>query len=76
MKDDYKSFSKKMVIDRLIRDNKLDKGGLMGFGDGYVEIEEVKGVGGIAIGVASARCAAWRRCASRRRGCSCWRCRC
>lgn len=51
--DDYKNFSKKMVIDRLIRDNHLDKGGLMGFGDGYVEIEEVKGVGGIAIGVAS-----------------------
>lgn len=51
--DDYKNFSKKMVIDRLIRDNKLDQGGLLGFGDGYVEIEEVKGVGGVAIGVAS-----------------------
>jgi phosphoglycolate phosphatase len=42
-----------MVIDRLIRENKLDQGGLMGFGDGFVEIEEVKGVGGIAVGVAS-----------------------
>jgi len=51
--DDYKAFSKKMVIDRLIRENKLDQGGLMGFGDGFVEIEEVKGVGGIAVGVAS-----------------------
>lgn len=51
--DDYKNFSKKMVIDRLIKDNSLDKGGLLGFGDGYVEIEEVKGVGGIAVGVAS-----------------------
>ncbi len=51
--DDYKNFSKKMVIDRLIRDNNLDQGGLLGFGDGYVEIEEVKGVGGIAVGVAS-----------------------
>lgn len=51
--DDYKSFSKKMVIDRLIRENHLDSGGLLGFGDGFVEIEEVKGVGGIAVGVAS-----------------------
>jgi hypothetical protein len=26
---------------------------IVGFGDGYVEIEEVKNVGGLAIGVAS-----------------------
>ncbi|MFO1020740.1 MAG: HAD hydrolase-like protein [Planctomycetales bacterium] len=51
--DNYKDFSKKMIIDKLIHENKLDKGGLLGFGDGYVEIEEVKGVGGIAVGVAS-----------------------
>ncbi len=51
--DEHKNFSKKMIIDRLMAENNLDHGGLLGFGDGYVEIEEVKGVGGIAVGVAS-----------------------
>ncbi len=51
--DDYKNFSKKMVIERLVRENHLGPGGLLGFGDGYVEIEEVKHAGGIAVGVAS-----------------------
>lgn len=51
--DDYQNFSKKMVVERLVRENHLDQGGLVGFGDGYVEIEEVKRAGGIAIGVAS-----------------------
>jgi phosphoglycolate phosphatase len=51
--DDYKSFSKKMVIERLVPQLNLEPGGLVGLGDGYVEIEEVKRAGGIAIGVAS-----------------------
>jgi phosphoglycolate phosphatase len=51
--DDYKNFSKKMVIEKVVRDLALEPGELLGFGDGYVEIEEVKKVGGIAIGVAS-----------------------
>jgi phosphoglycolate phosphatase-like HAD superfamily hydrolase len=51
--DDYQSFSKKMVIDRLLEDHKLRGEELLAFGDGFVEIEEVKGVGGVAIGVAS-----------------------
>jgi len=51
--DEYKSFSKKMIIEKLMAENNLDEGGLLGFGDGYVEIEEVKRVGGIAVGVAS-----------------------
>jgi phosphoglycolate phosphatase-like HAD superfamily hydrolase len=51
--DDYKSFSKKMVIDRIIAENNLRGGELLGFGDGYVEIENVKGVGGFACGVAT-----------------------
>jgi phosphoglycolate phosphatase-like HAD superfamily hydrolase len=50
---DYKSFSKKMVIERILRENNLSGGQLLGFGDGYVEIENVKAVGGTAIGVAS-----------------------
>ena len=42
-----------MVIDRIINTNKLDGAHLIGFGDGYVEIENCKAVGGIAIGVAT-----------------------
>ena len=51
--DDYKNFSKKMVIDRIIRENDLHGRELLGFGDGYVEIENVKGAGGFACGVAT-----------------------
>jgi len=50
---DYKNFSKKIVIDRLIKDNNLHGSKLLGFGDGYVEIENVKSVGGFTCGVAS-----------------------
>jgi len=51
--DDHKSFSKKMVIERVVRELNLEPGALIGFGDGFVEIEEVKRAGGIAVGVAS-----------------------
>lgn len=50
---DYKSFSKKMVIEKIIRDNNLEGGSLMGFGDGYVEIENIKEAGGFACGIAT-----------------------
>jgi phosphoglycolate phosphatase-like HAD superfamily hydrolase len=52
-RDDYKLFSKAMVIKRIISDNDLHGSSLAGFGDGYVEIENIKEVGGTAIGVAS-----------------------
>ena len=51
--DDYKTFSKKMVIERIIRENNLHGSELLGFGDGYVEIENVKSAGGFACGVAT-----------------------
>jgi phosphoglycolate phosphatase len=51
--DDYKQFSKKMIIERILRENSIDGGRLMSFGDGYVEIENTKDVGGLAIAVAS-----------------------
>ena len=51
--DDYKSFSKKMIINRIIKENDLHGHELLGFGDGYVEIENVKGAGGFACGVAT-----------------------
>lgn len=50
---DYKSFSKKMVVERIIRENKLQGQELIGIGDGFVEIENVKEAGGFTIGVAS-----------------------
>ena len=52
-KDDYKSFSKKMVIDRLLKENGIDGRSLLAFGDGYVEIQNTKDVGGLAVAVAS-----------------------
>lgn len=51
--DDYKAFSKQMVIDRIIRENKIQGSELLGFGDGYVEIDNIKGSGGLAVAVAS-----------------------
>lgn len=51
--DDYKSFSKKMIVDRILQENNLHGAELLGFGDGFVEIEEVKAAGGVAIAVAS-----------------------
>lgn len=51
--DDYKTFSKAMVIDKLIKVNNIVGAELIGFGDGYVEIENVCAVGGYAVGVAT-----------------------
>ena len=51
--DDYQSFSKKMIVERILKENNLKGDELLGFGDGFVEIEEVKRVGGVAVAVAS-----------------------
>jgi phosphoglycolate phosphatase len=51
--DDYRNFSKQMVIDRILRENSIPGDRLLAFGDGYVEIENTKGVGGLAVAVAS-----------------------
>ena len=64
--DDYKSYSKKMVIERIINENRLSGSEFVAFGDGFVEIENAKAVGGIAVGVASneaTRCGVneWKR---------------
>ena len=42
-----------MVIERIIRENNIPGESLMSFGDGYVEIENTKEVGGLAIAVAT-----------------------
>ncbi len=50
---DYKAFSKAMVIQRILSDHQIDGELLLGFGDGYVEIQNIKSAGGIAVAVAS-----------------------
>jgi phosphoglycolate phosphatase len=64
--DDYKSFSKRILIQRILDRSECHGQEILGFGDGYVEIENVKGVGGVAIGVATdegtcLRVDAWKR---------------
>ena len=64
--DDYKRFSKAMIVAQMIRDSGLAGRHIVGFGDGFVEMEEIKKVGGLAVGVASdetTRCGinAWKR---------------
>lgn len=51
--DQYKQFSKKMVIERILRENRIQGQQLLSFGDGYVEIQNTKEVGGLAVAVAS-----------------------
>jgi phosphoglycolate phosphatase-like HAD superfamily hydrolase len=65
--DDYRRFSKKMVIEQILRENDVEGRTLLAFGDGYVEIENVKAAGGTAVAVASdeagrsGRPDAWKR---------------
>ena len=51
--DDYQNFSKKMLISKIISEEGLEGSGFVAFGDGYVEIENTKEVGGTAVGVAT-----------------------
>lgn len=50
---DYASFSKELVIRRILEVNRVDGRRLAAFGDGYVEIADCKAAGGIAVAVAS-----------------------
>jgi phosphoglycolate phosphatase-like HAD superfamily hydrolase len=64
---DHRTFSKEMVIRRILDANGIEGGRLVAFGDGYVEIADCKAVGGLAVGVASdeagrsGRPDAWKR---------------
>jgi phosphoglycolate phosphatase-like HAD superfamily hydrolase len=51
--DDYRNFSKQMIIEGILREEELRGEELLGFGDGFVEIEEVRRAGGVAVAVAS-----------------------
>ena len=50
---DISKYSKKMVIENIIKENKLKGNELLVIGDGPVEIKECRKAGGIAIGIAS-----------------------
>jgi rfaE bifunctional protein kinase chain/domain len=50
---DVTKFSKKMVVERIIKENNLKGNELAVFGDGPVEIREGRRFGGIAIGITS-----------------------
>lgn len=50
---EYQQFSKAMVIQNILNDFGLSGSELLIIGDGYVEIENAKTVGAIAVGVAS-----------------------
>ena len=52
--DDLQSFSKALLVKQIVSGAGFQADELLVFGDGYVEIEEVKKVGGIAVGIASA----------------------
>jgi phosphoglycolate phosphatase-like HAD superfamily hydrolase len=51
--DDYRQFSKKLVIERILKEHAVAGDRLLAFGDGYVEIANTKEAGGLAVGVAS-----------------------
>ncbi|MBV8895768.1 MAG: HAD family hydrolase [Acidobacteriaceae bacterium] len=51
--DDLKSFSKAILVQRILSQAGFRAAELLVFGDGYVEIEEVKKAGGTAVGVAT-----------------------
>src|SRR5262249_9545951 len=52
-KDNDARFRKRDVIERAVRELGVPGAELIGFGDGVVETQEVKRVGGVAVGVAS-----------------------
>src|SRR5262249_49329605 len=51
--DDYKRFSKKTVIEGILKENQISGAELLTIGDGYVEIENTREIGGLAVAVAS-----------------------
>jgi len=52
-RDDYQSFSKKIAMDRMFEEHGITGENLLSFGDGYVEIQNTKQLGGLAVAVAS-----------------------
>jgi phosphoglycolate phosphatase-like HAD superfamily hydrolase len=64
--DDYRTFSKRILIQGLIAKAEVRGEQFLGFGDGFVEIENIREVNGVAVGVATdepecRRVDAWKR---------------
>jgi phosphoglycolate phosphatase len=51
--DRYHTFSKRILIQRILKEEGVEPSAFVAFGDGFVEIEETRKVGGVAVGVAS-----------------------
>lgn len=52
-RDEILTCSKELVIQNIIKENHISGAELVSFGDGYVEIELVANIGGLAVGIAS-----------------------
>ncbi|MCE5198624.1 MAG: HAD family hydrolase [Armatimonadota bacterium] len=51
--EDYRNYSKAQVIERILAESGVSGSKMLGFGDGYVELDNTKAAGGTAIGVAT-----------------------
>ena len=51
--DDYRTFSKRILIHGLIANSQFRGEEFVGFGDGFVEIENIREVNGVAVGLAT-----------------------
>jgi phosphoglycolate phosphatase len=51
--DEYWRFSKALVIEQILTENRIEGASLVVLGDGFVEIENCRDVGGLGVGVAS-----------------------
>ena len=63
--DTVKDCSKELVIRRIVAENGIDGTQLVSFGDGYVEVQLVKDIGGYAVAVATDE--------KRRKGVNAWK---
>jgi len=52
-KDSIKDCSKELVIKQILEENKISGADLISFGDGYIEVQLVKDIGGYAVAVAT-----------------------
>ena len=52
-KDTMKDCSKEIVIRQILDENKIGGSDLISFGDGYIEVQLVKDIGGYAVAVAT-----------------------
>ena len=52
-KDEIKDCSKELVIRQILEDNNISGKDLVSFGDGYVEVQLIKDIGGYAVAVAT-----------------------